>query len=198
MEIANFAVATVAMIAACAAAYFAFKCPTQGDIKRVEKNTADTSAELSVVRAHISQVEDHLANQNKREELAAVGRNVSMRVGAEGWNDHDFRFVFVVNTPGVLLKGIELVNHNLLLSGGSGCVESIPGTFTATVVSSELAKWAQSGEFMQIADRRTANIHAILEFEKQRLDRTFAAVIVTDYRQRPGRMTAYYTVTGGC
>jgi hypothetical protein len=99
-------------------------------------HTAHTSAELSVVRAHISQVEDHLASQNKRQELEALGRNISMRVSVEGWNDHDFQFVFVVNTPGVLLKDIELVNRNSLLSGAFACAESTPGTFAARVGSS--------------------------------------------------------------
>jgi hypothetical protein len=61
-----------------------------------------------------------------------------------------------------------------------------------------MGKWIQNGEALQLMDRRTANIHAILELENQRLDRSFPVTITTDYRQRPGGMTAYYTITGEC
>jgi hypothetical protein len=73
IAVASLVVGVIGTGAAIVAAYYSKKAPSREDLKRVEFNTAQSATAIEAVKAHISKVEDHLSEQNKRETLIQFG-----------------------------------------------------------------------------------------------------------------------------
>ncbi|AXC12680.1 hypothetical protein ACPOL_3393 [Acidisarcina polymorpha] len=107
MDIANFIVAGVAMVAAIIAAYFAWKAPSKEDLARVEAYTAESAK--------------HIAEQTKRDLIAAIAEHVSITVNGRSTMIEDMPVRFDLKDPGVTLVKADLLNHLGTLSGTIEC-----------------------------------------------------------------------------
>jgi hypothetical protein len=188
----------VSAIAAVLAAIYAKGSATQRSLEVVERNTAKTTEQITAVKGHIAQVEDHLRIQNNRESLDIVARATSISVAGEGWNDEPQDFVFTVRTPGVAIGRVDLVNRTELLSGTVDCNQVKPGVFAATIKPQTFAKWLNSGDLLPPGEHRIIYVRAGLTIDGASRCRTFPVVTALQMRQRPGCMTYYYTTTGQC
>jgi hypothetical protein len=188
----------VSAIAAVFAAVYAKGSATQRSLAVVEQNTANTTEQITAVKSHIAQVEEHLRIQNNRESLDIAARATSISVAGEGWNDEPQNFVFTVRTPGMIMNRVDLVNGVDLLSGTVACNEVRPGVFAATINPQTFGKWLNSGDPLPPGDRRVIYVKAGLTIEGALRFRTFAVVTALQMRQRPDCMTYYYTTTGQC
>jgi hypothetical protein len=145
MDIANLIVAIIAMIAACVAAYFAFKGPSRQDLELVEKNTAATAEQITAVRGHIAKVEDHLGIQNSRAELIAAGKKVSITVAGESWFQQQVPISLSLADPEISLMSLDLINDSEMLSGNVDCARASETTFTAVIPGSLFVAWYNNG-----------------------------------------------------
>jgi hypothetical protein len=145
MDIANLIVAIIAMIAACVAAYFAFKGPSRQDLELVEKNTAATAEQITAVRGHIAKVEDHLGIQNSRAELIAAGKKVSITVAGESWFQQQEPILLTLADPEISLMSLDLINDSEMFSGNVDCARASETTFTAVIPGSLFVAWYNNG-----------------------------------------------------
>src|ERR1700733_893740 len=77
----------IGAIAAVFAAVYAKGSATQESLKAVERNTAQTAEQITGVKTHMAQVDEHLRIQNNREELDIAASAISIGVKGDGWND---------------------------------------------------------------------------------------------------------------
>jgi hypothetical protein len=198
MDIANLIVAIVAMCAAIVAAFFAIRSPSKDDLQRVERNTADTAEQITAVRGHISQVENHLNVQNSRANLAAAGENVSIGVIGEGWRSDSLKVFFTLADPNFTLTRIELVNGAGLYSGGFDCIPTESLTFAAAIEPNAFSAWLQSGIFQHSVDQSVVSIRAFLTLPNGRTERTFPVIARMSLRPKANVLTYYTNLNGQC
>ena len=189
-------IGAVSAVAAIFAVIYAKGSATQKSLSVVEQNTAVTAEQIAAVKGHITQVENHLRIQNKREALDIAAFGTSIVVNGEGWNDETQRFVLTVRTPGVSLSQVDLVSAAGLHSGSIPCTQVEPGVFETSVQPQMFAKWFNSGDLLPPGNRRIVHIRANLLIDGVSLFKDFKAEAVLQMQQRSGSTLPYYRTSG--
>lgn len=200
MDIANLVVATIAMMAACAAALFALKGPSRQDLERVEKNTAATAEQITAVRGHIAKVEDHLGIQNSRAELTAAGNKVSISVAGEGWYQLPIPISLTLVDPDITLISLDLINDSELLSGNVKCTRASETTFTAVIDGSQFAVWFNSGKSVDTIDKHLVFLRVNMKIGGLDVSKNLPVKATLEMRRNSpqGGMAYYNIISGAC
>jgi hypothetical protein len=200
MDIANLVIATIAMIAACAAAYFAFRGPNKQDLERVEKNTAATAEQIEAVRGHLAKVEDHLGIQNSRAELIAAGNRVSIAVSGENWFQSEVPISLILGNPEISLLSLDLINDAGMLSGIIHCARASELMFTAVIPGDKCVAWFNSGTPVDTVDKHLVFLRVNLTVGSLDVSRKLAVTVNLQMRQNPiqGGMSYYSVISGAC
>jgi hypothetical protein len=188
----------VGAVAACIASWYAFKAPSKEDLKRVEDHTAKTSAEVSAVRGHIAQVDDHLKLQNDQQALIDLGNRASIAVKGEAWTAEPLTLNLLMKTPDLPLVRVELISGSDLYVGSCSCEYIHAGLFQATMTPETFGRWFAGGKFTDNTMTRIVSIRAFMNAKGREASRTFPVVARSFQKQAPTQVTNYNTVEGEC
>jgi hypothetical protein len=189
-------VGAVGTAAAIVAAWFSALAPSRKDLKRVEKNTQETSARVGNVETHIKSVDDRLREQYTREAVEAAAERVSILVSGE--QDAElFRFVFVLKNTDVTLVSVDLLNEAGALFGSLRCRAGEPGTFGAIADNLLVGKWNSAGSVG--ANKVGLVLQANLLIQGREGHRRFAVYLTSRLIQLSGGSAAYrFRLEGAC
>jgi hypothetical protein len=163
IAVGGLTVGAVSAVAAIAAAYYAKKSPTKEDLARVE---------------------DHLAEQNRRESLARRADRLSISVHGDAYLTESLELVFVLEDPGAVLLRAGLINNASTLTASVECAPQAPHIFSATVDTGFVFLWYQSGEVTGTG-RRALKIRASFTIDGAEADRAFPVELRRSTRYLP-------------
>ncbi len=198
IAVAGLVVGTVGAIAAAIAAWLAGLAPTRTDLKRVEKNTADTAERVSNVEVHIKSVDERLREQHARELTEAAARMVSISVRGDQEYGQPVQMIFTLAGSDATLTSIDMLNEVGTLFGSASCTETAPHTFTASVDDSVARRWHGAGTVDNaISHRVVMRAHILIEGREAKRD--FAVYLRNTLKQTPHGFQGYYlTLEGNC
>ncbi|MGB6901839.1 MAG: hypothetical protein WBD98_03365 [Acidobacteriaceae bacterium] len=165
MNTASLVVAIISAAAALTAAWFAFKGATDEDLRKVERNTAETSKRLEKVEARIASVDDRLGGQQRYDMAVAKAQRVAVHVVGESGFNQPMTLVLKTKNSGVPLARIEMLNEIGSSFGSADCTQTQPLHFAATVENPDLQKWYSSGVADQGFTRHRVRmrVHMVME-----------------------------------
>jgi hypothetical protein len=196
----SLAASVISAVAAIAAAYYAGKSPSKEELERVERNTAESTKAIEAVRNHISKMEEHLCEQNKRESLNNLAARVYISVTARDRIVDPLTLVFTLKDPTVSLRRIDLVNDLDMLSGTADCSSLDPLCFTAVLEEKVAQQWFDSAGSKQPVNQKQLVIRAHLLIDGREALRTFSVNMyrVAQPGQEQGSSEGVFTLSGNC
>jgi hypothetical protein len=199
LAISGLAVGAVGAAAAVVAALFSVLAPSRKDLKRVEKNTQETSARVGNVETHIRSVDERLREQHARAMVEAAASRVSITANGEQ-DSEQFRFIFLLKDPEVKLVSVDLLNEAGTLFGSLPCRAAEPGTFGASADNLIIGKWYNAGWIGASDNARRLGIRAHLLISGQDgYYRNFAVYVTSRLVQvSPGSSTYVLRLEGAC
>jgi hypothetical protein len=200
IAVAGLLIGAVSAIAAILAAWFAWKAPTKSDLQRVEDNTAETSDQLDKVRSHIARVDEHLAEQRKRDLLASRAEKVAIEVRGNDGARGPFNIFFTLKDQDVIITSVQLYNQAGSTFGSATCQRSNSECFVATFDGDAVARWF-SGCSEPSHARRLLRIRVRMKIDTQDVDRYIPVYLTSG--TRPGQnpadlLTPVYILEGNC
>jgi hypothetical protein len=137
MDVANLVVGTVAAAGGLAAAYFGWKGPTDADLKRVEKNTAETVQGLADVHSHIASMNQHMG----RQEAQDVANSLGMEVTGMAEQGQLMKLAIVLSDRDIELTRVDLLGKQHMKAGETTCEYIKPFRYDAVVPLAMFIGW---------------------------------------------------------
>jgi len=188
----------IGAIAAVYAAKYAKGSATQSGLEAVEKNTARTTEQITAVRAHIAQVDDHLRVQNGRHDLAAAGDRVAIVASGEAWANEVMPMMFILATTDFVLYQIELVSDGHFFIGAFPCKRLDAENYLINVPPEAFNRWHQNGRVQTDGDCRTVSVRVTLMLGEDRTTKTFSGTARMSFRQGRAGMSYYNHFNAQC
>ena len=190
-------ISSVGAVAAVAAATYAGLAPSRRDLKRVEHNTAETSARVAQVETHIKSVDGRLQEQHIREMTEALARKVRISVHGSQ-QDPDAAFPITLETKGgdATLVSIDMLNEAGAFFASAACDETAPGKYVSSIDALVAARWYAGGELSAAGHRLVLRAHLMVDGRETK--REFAVYISISLKQGPHSQYYGYTIEGDC
>lgn len=199
IAVAGLIVGAVSAVAAILAAWFAWKAPTKSDLRRVERNTAETSDRIDKVRSHIARVDERLQEQHSRDSLIAEAQRVAIAVSGSNEFSDPLKLSFKLKDPEVMLTYIEMFNDVGTLFGSADCEQTGDLSFTATLDNSAVQRWFSSGKLDQAFNRRSLRIHVHMRIEERIVYRDIPISLISGTRAgQPNSSVQVFILEGNC
>jgi hypothetical protein len=163
IAVAGLVVGAISAIAAIAAAYYAKGSPTKEDLARVE---------------------EHLAEQNRRDSLARRAERLSISVNGDAALGEPLQLLFIVEDPGAILLHADLINNANALTGSVECRQQASKIFNATVETGFVFLWYASGEAIT-PSQSSLKIRAFFTIDGAEAERTFSVELRRSIRYLP-------------
>jgi hypothetical protein len=137
MDVANLVVGTVAAAGGLAAAYFGWKGPTDADLKRVEKNTAETVQSLVDVHAHIASMNQRMG----RQEAQDMANSLGIEITSTSEQGQLMTLAIVLGDKDIELTRVDLLGKQHLKAGETTCEYIKPFRYDAVIPSTMFISW---------------------------------------------------------
>ncbi len=153
--------AALSMMAAAIAAYFGWKSPSRGDLKRVEDNTAH----LEEVRAAITSLESRSKRQEEAVGLADRATSVSITVKGQGDMGKPLPVYLTGTEPDIYFSRVEFRNNQGSPFGHAVCMPTDNlFEFVARIPSTRVKNWfngSRGGHILRVWMRFDGHPHEV-------------------------------------
>jgi hypothetical protein len=137
--------AIVAIFVGLRAIYYAKQAPTTEDLRRVEKNTAETSRHLEGMHGKIASMDTRLDQQAEHDTLVSRANRVSTLIEGEDLVGNCLSIRLTLKDPKVTLIRLDLLNERGIVFGSPDCEATAYLQFTATIDPATILKWFDGG-----------------------------------------------------